>query len=238
MKIFFYYLIDPRTEEIKYIGQTKNVMARLSNHIYSANHDKREQNSRKSIWVRELLSLGLRPQIKIFEEFNGDVYNAHRREWEIIIQHLDKGYTLLNNNDGGCPHYLLDENLKKVYQYDINSLQLLREYRCAFDAYCVTGIKDGNIIRSCLSINKNRLIFAGGFLWSHDMYNIFPKDKLLFSTLHNKKKIKAIKIVNNTEYVFESAREAAKKLNCSYKQISACCLGQHKSHNGYLFSFI
>lgn len=237
MKTYFYYLIDPRDESVKYIGQSKNPKQRLFSHITESKIKNKSYYSKKNKWIRELSELGLKPVMTVFQEFKGSVHNAHLKEWEIITDHFERGIKLLNGNDGGVPYYFSDERVKKVYKYDKNSLVLIKEYRTAFDAYSETGIKDSNIGRACKSIEKNKIQFAGGFLWSYEKFDIFPKEKIVFSVRHNKKKIISINIKTGEEIIFESAREAAKKLNCSYKEISHCCLGKQKNHNGYVFKF-
>ena len=62
-----YRLVDPRTDEVRYVGQTTNTPAvRLSSHI-SAARSGRFPSGRTAVasWIRDLLNLGLRPIIEI-----------------------------------------------------------------------------------------------------------------------------------------------------------------------------
>jgi len=237
MKTYFYYLKHPVTGEIRYIGQSKNPIQRHKQHI-SAVKSGRDKNTRKSNWIKSLLSDNLIPTIEVFETYLGDPEGAHKREWQLITEHIDKGFRLVNGNDGGAPYLLPDERVKRVYQYDMRTLNKLAEYRCAYDASNYTGLRDGNIIKSAKSIEKHSVCFCGGFLWSYEDYPVFPKEKLVFSNRHNKKPVLATNISTGESIEFKSAREAAKALNLSYKNISAVCLGFKKTHKGFMFSFI
>ena len=58
-----YALKDPCTGEVRYIGATSAPLPRrLAQHMYGAN--RKDQNSPKVRWLRELSALGLRPVIE------------------------------------------------------------------------------------------------------------------------------------------------------------------------------
>ena len=62
-----YALIDPLTDEIRYIGYTsKSLEKRLKSHIYDCNRTK----SHKTNWINSLLNKGLKPIIKQLNETN------------------------------------------------------------------------------------------------------------------------------------------------------------------------
>jgi hypothetical protein len=237
MKTYFYYLKHPITDEIRYIGQSKNPPNRLSAHVSDVKSG-RDKNTRKASWIKSLLKEDLLPKLEVFETYLGDPAGSHKREWQLITEHIDKGIRLTNGNDGGSPYLLPDDRVQKIYQYNMVTLEKIAEYRCAFDASCVTGLRDGNISKSAKSIDKHSVQFCGGFLWSYEDYLVFPSEKLIFSVRHNKKKVIAKNILTNSSEIFESAREAAQLLNLSYKNISAVCTGSKKTHKGYTFSFI
>lgn len=237
MKTYFYYLKHPITDEIRYIGQSKSPSHRLSGHI-SAVKSGKDKNTRKSNWIKSLFKENLLPKLEVFETYLGDPEGAHKREWQLIMEHIDKGFNLTNGNDGGSPYLLPDDRVKKVYQYHMVTLKKIAEYRCAFDASIATGLRTGNISKSISSISKHSVQFCGGFLWSYEDFDFFPKEKLIFSNRHNKKQVIATNIMTKERLIFESARDAAKALNLSYKNISAVCTGSKQSHKGYIFSFV
>lgn len=237
MKTHFYYLIDPDTKEIRYIGQSKHPKNRLKAHINNAKSGK-DKNTRKNNWINKLLAANKLPEMLIFEEFCGDPIAAHKREWFHIQKHFNDGHNLTNGNDGGVPYILPDDKVKKVYQYDRTTLMFIKEYRNAFDASIETGIHDSGISGSAKSIDKHKVRFAGNFLWSFDYYTLFPKERLLFSIRHNRKKVKATNLITKDECIFVSAREASRQLKLSYRNISQVCKGEKKTHKGFTFCFV
>lgn len=56
-----YALIDPRSNDIKYIGVTSDPRQRLKSHLSEVG------NIRKRRWIRELANEGLKPSMKIIE---------------------------------------------------------------------------------------------------------------------------------------------------------------------------
>jgi hypothetical protein len=234
MKTYFYYLRDPRDNQIKYIGQSKNPKHRLAQHINQAKQG-RDKNSRKVRWILGLSEKNLKPILETFEEYQGNVQAAHVREWILIKEHLDAGHELTNGNDGGVPYILPDDRVKKVYQYEKETGLFIKEYRCAFDAFAETSIHDASISASCKNEGKKAL-FAGGFIWSYNKYDIFPLNIIPIPTLNNRKKISAQK--ENYYQEFLSARDAARTLGIDYRQISDCARGGQKTCHGYTFKFI
>ena len=69
----FYALIDPRDGAIRYVGRTVSALnIRLNSHIRTS--VKGKSNSPKAQWIRELVSVGLSPVIRLLEEV--DVENG------------------------------------------------------------------------------------------------------------------------------------------------------------------
>lgn len=64
--IKIYALIDPRTNEVKYVGQTvQPLYNRLACHVDKARRNK--DKTPKAEWIRDVLSSGLRPSIKLLD---------------------------------------------------------------------------------------------------------------------------------------------------------------------------
>ncbi len=87
---FLYFLLDPNTSEIKYVGKTQYPLSRFYNHILSTDNP----NCKKSKWVK---SLGSSPCMVIIDVFNNkDV--SELAEY-FIIDYLDKkGCDLVNTH--------------------------------------------------------------------------------------------------------------------------------------------
>lgn len=89
-----YTLTDPRTDAIRYVGWSFDVVRRLNAHVSTA----KNTVSHKSHWVRSLTSLGLRPIATVVESGCGDWQEAEKR-W--IAHHLSIGTKLTNMTIGG-----------------------------------------------------------------------------------------------------------------------------------------
>lgn len=103
--IYIYGLVDPRTDEVRYIGKTNNPKRRLQCHIDRARQ--RVSNNHKNNWIRKLLSLGMRPQIKVLRICTPD--NWAQAEIELIAEARSKGVRLTNILKGGTQPPTWDE---------------------------------------------------------------------------------------------------------------------------------
>lgn len=92
-KYFIYELIDPRTDETKYIGKTINLEERLKGHI---NEYKSNKTTLKINWIKSLEKKGLIPIINVIDT---DEVNF----WEIFYIQLYKSWNinLTNMTIGG-----------------------------------------------------------------------------------------------------------------------------------------
>jgi len=90
-----YALLDPRTGEPRYVGQTKqSLIARVQKHI-----SKKEYNHKYS-WIAHLRKLGLSPGfIKLYECF--DSQTADEAEIFFIDNFKGRGFKLTNMTEGG-----------------------------------------------------------------------------------------------------------------------------------------
>lgn len=92
--VFIYELIDPRTNEPRYVGKTINIKNRLKSHLL---YDKAK--TYKNNWIKNLLKENLVPKLNIIARVN-------ENEWEYwekyyIKLYKEKGYKLTNATEGG-----------------------------------------------------------------------------------------------------------------------------------------
>lgn len=110
MNIYIYKLIDPRNNEVRYIGKTVSIKRRYKQHLY----DKRK--SYKSSWVQSLRTLKLKPILEILEIC--DESNWAEREIFWISQFSN----LTNLKDGGGSDYVrttLEQTRQKLHDAHI-----------------------------------------------------------------------------------------------------------------------
>lgn len=96
-KVYIYGLYDPRDDKLRYIGKTIHPKARLWDHITDAKS--RAIANGKAEWIRELLKLGLYPELRILEECTRE--NWIEREVQWIADEIAKGTDLFNIAEGG-----------------------------------------------------------------------------------------------------------------------------------------
>lgn len=94
---FIYALIDPFSNEIRYIGKASCVSKRYNQHINFALRG--ECRYAVTRWVRELIDSGVKPDIFVLEETNDNDWVESEKFW--IKYCRDRGCDLVNSNEGG-----------------------------------------------------------------------------------------------------------------------------------------
>lgn len=87
-----YALFDPLSGDVKYVGQTRNLTNRVSQHLA----DLGRRNPAKAAWVRSLG--GKRPIVKVLEVVTDGRWGWREKWW--INEFKSRGAALLNRNDG------------------------------------------------------------------------------------------------------------------------------------------
>jgi group I intron endonuclease len=107
VKSYIYSLIDPVTEEIRYIGKTVNPSQRLSAHIKSGY----KKGSHKECWIYGLLEKNLKPKMNIIEECLDDSWIEREKYYIRTLPNLT------NHTEGGdspSGHKMSEETRKKM----------------------------------------------------------------------------------------------------------------------------
>lgn len=92
-KTFIYILIDPRTNQVRYVGKTDNLRKRYNHHlIYNG-------KSHKTSWIKNLKSDNQKPIMEVVDEVLLVDWKFWERYW--ISQFKTWGFDLVNNTDGG-----------------------------------------------------------------------------------------------------------------------------------------
>ena len=93
--IYIYLLIDPISNQIRYVGKTNNIKQRFKNHLNSC----RDKNTHKRNWLNKLKKQGYKPEIEIIDIVIKDDWKF----WEIfwISYYKSIGCNLVNYTIGG-----------------------------------------------------------------------------------------------------------------------------------------
>lgn len=68
MKIYIYILIDPETQQVRYVGKTKNPSRRYNQHISECSKIKSHKNN----WIFSLKKKGIKPEMILIDECDTD----------------------------------------------------------------------------------------------------------------------------------------------------------------------
>lgn len=109
---FIYTLADPRDKKIRYVGKTINKYERRRSHFYNFV----KQSNPKTLWIKELRSLGMKPIMEELEsvnyEFDSEWEDAERF-WISTLRFY--GFDLLNRTSGGnCGSTFSKETCEKI----------------------------------------------------------------------------------------------------------------------------
>lgn len=89
-----YVLIDPLTEEIRYVGWTRHPLTeRLRGHL------RERKSSHRVHWLQSLRQQGLRPRIQLVQEVPEGQWVEAERYWIAFFK--SSGCPLVNGTDGG-----------------------------------------------------------------------------------------------------------------------------------------
>jgi len=119
--IYIYGLFDPRNLELRYIGRTLHLDARLKQHIADARHG-RDRNSHKNHWIRQLLNEDLVPAMEVLEECTEDNWQESEKAWIADCKRFN--VRLVNIGLGGenppgfndLPEYLKEQVRQRMSQ--------------------------------------------------------------------------------------------------------------------------
>jgi hypothetical protein len=93
---FIYGLVDPLSDQVRYVGASKNPQKRLLEHLAPSQLKKPIEKNR---WLKELLSQGHRPRVIIIEKASELEWEEKEKFW---IEHFESiGIKLTNQLPGG-----------------------------------------------------------------------------------------------------------------------------------------
>lgn len=84
---YIYGLVDPRTEQIRYIGKTIDPKRRLYQHIRRAKRNMRSY-THKTRWLRQLFSENVEPKMIILEECVSSKWEEREMHWIATLDNL------------------------------------------------------------------------------------------------------------------------------------------------------
>jgi hypothetical protein len=96
-QFIIYGLMDPRTDELRYVGKSHSGMIRPRGHTYPS---QLRQHNRRVAWLKALVHENLRPEIVVLEEAE-NAESLEPLEKQAIAHYREMGFDLVNGTDGG-----------------------------------------------------------------------------------------------------------------------------------------
>lgn len=170
--VFIYTLIDPFSDEIRYIGKSVNPKKRLNKHLSKA---RKNTKTHKDAWLNSLLKKNSKPILKILFEVPENDWQTTEKS---LIEYYSKSEPLLNILPGGegVPKGTTPWNkgLEGVLKGNSGSFKKgehrspLTEIKSRQRLSPKTEFKPNHIPSNCVSISKYDL--NGNFIQTYPSY--------------------------------------------------------------------
>jgi hypothetical protein len=229
---YIYALIDPRNDEIRYIGKTIYPKKRLSLHISECKRD--DVIHYRSNWIKKLLNLDMKPLLRILKVCSLSEFE----KYEMYYIDLYKENRLTNSDETGQGNIgrkkevidrIKSKTSRKVYQYNLDGI-FLNEYKSVREASRLLNLSHSNISRCCNYISKH----CGGFIFRYEKSNnINP----LLKPNAVKKSVIEIDEFGNKINEWVSIMECSRFTGIDSGGISRVCNCLFKSIKGRYFKF-
>lgn len=226
IKYTIYKLIDPITNDVRYIGLTFNSLKqRLKSHCSE------KSKSHKSNWINLLKSKGLKPIIESIEENISSYEYCCEREIYWIEKYKSEGYSLTNMATGGNKNKKMSEEVKKkmsdshkernkIYKKTISD-----ETRLRISESSKKRFMDPKEIEK-LKISNKRY---------EDSKT--PDQKLKDILIQDSKWVIQYDKEMNILFEYPSIRDAERKTRINRSNIIKCCKGKVKSAGGFIWKY-
>lgn len=229
---YIYALLDPRDNQVRYIGKTTNPKNRLSGHITECKKD--NVTHYRAMWIKSLIRENLKPSIKFLKICPLSEFSKYETEYI----NLYKNNKLTNSDETGQGNVnrvkdVIDRMLKpksrEVYQYDLDG-NFLYKYKSVREASRVLSIDHSYISRCCNGIYKH----TQGF--------IFRYNEIIVTKVSNpnavKKSVIEIDNIGNKIGEWVSIMECSRDTGIDSGNLSKVCNGKIKSIKGRFFRFL
>lgn len=157
-----YVLIDPRTNEIRYVGKTvQSLSERLTGHRHAA---RRGGKSHRDRWIAQLLRCGYDVRIERVQLVSSECWEEAEKHW--IAYYWSIGCPLTNMTDGGDCGPTLPGELNPFYgrTHSDETRDTIRQSRLGTVATPATRAKLSAIHKA----NPNGGTFRPGHQWSDE----------------------------------------------------------------------
>ena len=212
--IKIYELIDPNTDETKYIGQTsKDLSERLRGHLYETKSDKK--NNKRCNWIKSLQVNNLLPIINLIDMVDDGEWEF----WEKWYIDLYKcwGINLKNTTGGGIGCYSPTLEVRKK-----------------------VGNKKGAKIHTTqhkLNLSKKMLGINNSFYGKTHSKQVLEKIRQAnYGNKNHRVKVKRIDS-DGKEILFDSVKLAGESVDTSHSNITRTCRRKNNTFANYKWEY-
>jgi group I intron endonuclease len=226
-----YCLIDPKTNLVRYVGQTiVNPIDRYNHHIYQWKRSIGKITHINS-WIKTLDSQNLKPILEIIEDnINEDMLDL--REISYIKLFKLVGANLCNHNEGGHGNrgfkHSIESKLKRLET--LKTSTLWKEKHIRHSEIMKQKHKEGTINLGYGHLPKEDRMKIGKN-HSIKMKEIHLKNPNIIRSAIESREIKVVSLDNNNQIdkIFDSVTKAGKYYTIDPTHISRICKGKSKS---------
>ena len=241
-KVFIYTLSNPITNEIRYIGKTKqSLYVRYCEHISFKNHRNNLKYYSKN-WIKSLLNKHLKPKIELLDIVDQDNWEKDEIFYIEYFKYL--GFNLTNHQlGGGSGNTGLKWNIDKEKLK--NKRDLIKKSR--LNPYNLFNLK-GNIVKTYnnlmeasddLNINYNKLYNYSKNKGLINQEFILLKNNVIFNELILKRTYRKIKITNHSEEkIFNSQKECSEYLKIHLSMLNKIIHNKIVNNTPYKFELV
>lgn len=221
--IFIYVLIDPLTNQVRYVGKTTDAKRRLRRHI----NERFLHDSYKDRWVRKLLENDLIPEIEIIDEVleNEWIY------WEqFYISYFKFIGSLLTNGTNGGDQPPSTKGRKHTIE---SKLKMSNSKKGKPIPWLNNGLKRSEKHRNNLSKScQGRTSPNKGKVYSEELKKKLSKSSTV------KRKVKQISLNGVVLKIWDSIADAQNTLQI--RHISEVCrnIKYHKTAGGFRWEYL
>ena len=226
IKYTIYKLIDPISNESRYIGLTFNdLKQRLKSHCSE------KSKSHKSNWINQLKSKGLKPLIESIEDDISSYDDVCEREIYWIDKYKSEGHPLTNMASGGNKNKKMsDESRKRMSDSQIDRY---KTYKLVLSNNAKKIMSDKTKKRFESEYEREKLRISNKRYEDSKTEGQKLKDILI----QNSKSVYKYDIDMNLIDIYPSINNAAKINNLEQRNISKCCKNIFRMVGGFVWRF-
>ena len=215
-KTYIYILIDPRNNDIRYVGKSDNPLVRLNEHIRKSENKITYKNN----WIRSLIKNGVKPKLNIIDEVPLEEWGFWEQYW--IEQFKMWGFKLTNIANGGVGGNLGDIVNKKISKA-LKGRKISKESKDKMSISSI-GKKHSEGTKNKMSKQKVGV--------NNPMYG---KERPESSKKY--RKVVQLSLNGNKIKLWDGLSIASRELNINRCTISDVCNGRKKTAGGFKWKY-